>query len=183
MQTCFIKDCNKPKAKSHKVCSMHKARKERHGDYETVHKPQSLIERKLLHRFNMMKQRCYNPQNQAFKNYGGRGIKICERWLNNPALFIQDMGEPLAQNYTLDRINNDGDYELSNCRWVLRDVQTHNQRPQGKIPIKGVSLFRGKYRVTIARGKIKTYIGAYNTLDEAKLAYLKVEKELYYDIA
>jgi hypothetical protein len=78
-----------------------------------------------------MRQRCLNPNVKAFKNYGGRGITICERWqiFEN---FLADMGERPAGDYSIERINNDGNYEPSNCHWAERAEQSANQRRRGK---------------------------------------------------
>lgn len=73
-----------------------------------------------------MHTRCNNPLNHDYSNYGGRGIKVCERWKSFEN-FLSDMGEK-PPNLTLDRINNDGDYEPLNCRWTTRSVQNSNQR-------------------------------------------------------
>lgn len=72
-----------------------------------------------------MKNRCFNPNSRIWKHYGGRGITVCERWLKY-ANFIEDMGNRPTSKHTLDRINNDGNYELGNCRWATRDVQSRN---------------------------------------------------------
>lgn len=74
-----------------------------------------------------MKQRCKNPNAIDYKDYGGRGITICERWLNSFQNFLEDMGER-PEDKTLDRINNNGNYELSNCRWATHKQQRKNQR-------------------------------------------------------
>lgn len=73
-----------------------------------------------------MRARCNNPKHVGYKNYGGRGIKICERW-NDFENFAADMGER-PPNTTLDRISCDGDYEPSNCRWLSKKEQRLNQR-------------------------------------------------------
>jgi hypothetical protein len=73
-----------------------------------------------------MKRRCLEQTNVQFKYYGGRGITVCERWLSFEN-FLSDMGERPAWT-TLDRVNNDGNYEPGNCRWATAAEQRANQR-------------------------------------------------------
>lgn len=75
-----------------------------------------------------MLNRCHNATHDAFKNYGGRGIRVCERWLTFDN-FLDDMG-PRPPKLTLDRVNNDGHYERGNCRWATRKQQAANKRPR-----------------------------------------------------
>ena len=75
--------------------------------------------------YSNMIYRCTNPNNAKYKNYGGRGIGICEQWLESFENFINDMGV-CPKNYSLDRINNDGNYEISNCRWATKNEQARN---------------------------------------------------------
>jgi hypothetical protein len=74
-----------------------------------------------------MMDRCYNPHHKYYKNYGGRGIKVCKRW-HKFENFAADMGEKPGKDWSLDRINNDGDYEPCNCRWATRLMQGRNTR-------------------------------------------------------
>ncbi|HEY1814872.1 MAG TPA: hypothetical protein VGG74_21140 [Kofleriaceae bacterium] len=75
-------------------------------------------------------QRCTNPENQSFKNYGARGISVCARWLGNRGFtnFLADMGRRPSSKHSIDRINNDGNYEPSNCRWATAKQQARNKR-------------------------------------------------------
>src|SRR5688572_1683194 len=74
-----------------------------------------------------MRERCRNPKSRAYANYGGRGISVCARW-DDYENFLSDMGEPPSKGHSLDRINNNGNYEPSNCRWATKSEQQGNQR-------------------------------------------------------
>jgi hypothetical protein len=78
--------------------------------------------------FRAMYNRCYRPNTHNYCNYGGRGITICDRWLNNFEAFYEDMGPKPSPQHSLDRINNNENYSPSNCRWATALEQIHNRR-------------------------------------------------------
>ncbi len=84
-----------------------------------------------------MKRRCLNPSRPEYKNYGGRGITVCQRWIDDFQSFWDDMKCPAPLGLTLERINNDGPYSPDNCRWASRAEQCRNQRSNVLITHKG----------------------------------------------
>ena len=85
-----------------------------------------------------MKARCYNPQNAYYHRYGGRGIEICEEWRNSSESFKQwCLSNGWEKGLQLDRINNDGNYEPSNCRWITRKQNCRNKSNNVIIEYKG----------------------------------------------
>ncbi len=75
-----------------------------------------------------MIRRCYNNRHEFFNYYGARGITVCERWRESYANFIADMGHRPSDSHSIDRINNDGNYEPTNCRWATTAQQQRNRR-------------------------------------------------------
>ena len=124
-----------------------------------------------------MKQRCTNPNNPQYKNYGERGITVCAKWSESFDSFLADMGKRPA-NKSLDRINPMGNYEPDNCKWSDSSEQGHHKRARGKLGIRGVTAQRGKFIAQIKRSGIqqsKTFVNIKEAIDwyEAK------SKEIY----
>jgi hypothetical protein len=84
-----------------------------------------------------IKSRCLNPNDKSYKNYGGRGIQVCDRWKESFELFIKDMGWRPNKNYSIERINYDGNYCPENCKWIHKSEQTKNTRRVKLIEYNG----------------------------------------------
>lgn len=80
-----------------------------------------------------IKDRCFNHKNKAFRNYGGRGITMCDRWRYSFENFLADVGQRLSSEHSIDRINNNGNYEPGNCRWADISTQNKNRRSRKEI--------------------------------------------------
>lgn len=88
-----------------------------------------------------IKQRCFNPKNKSFIDYGGRGIKICEEWkLSFESFHNWSISNGYSEGLSIDRVDNDGNYELSNCRWTTKKFQSRNRRNCVKIKYENKSL-------------------------------------------
>lgn len=87
--------------------------------------------------WSSMKARCLKADHKAYKDYGGRGIKVCDRWLNSFQNFLEDMGKKPTPKLSLDRIDVNGNYEPSNCRWATHSEQRRNLRKNRYLEYKG----------------------------------------------
>lgn len=85
-----------------------------------------------------MIRRCTKPYSSAYGNYGARGIAVCERWSRSFDAFAEDMGNRPSPDHSIDRINNDGNYEPNNCRWATQKEQMRNTRVNRFLVIEGV---------------------------------------------
>ena len=127
-----------------------------------------------------MMRRCYNPNCKDYPTYGGRGVSVCDRWRFGEngkvaaACFIEDMGRRPSPRHSLDRTDNDGIYEPSNCRWATASQQAYNRRSaENKSGVRGAypSSYRNKlygYMSKIGGGKRRSiYFGTFDTAEQA----------------
>lgn len=79
-----------------------------------------------------MIDRCHNPKNKGYQDYGGRGITVCDEWRESFSTFFRDMGKRPDKNLTIERQNNDLGYSKANCTWATKSEQAYNRRPKSR---------------------------------------------------
>lgn len=103
--------------------------------------------------------RCNNQSSKFYKNYGGRGIQVCTRWTESFENFLADIGFRPGREFSIDRIDNNGNYEPSNCRWATRVEQANNKRNNVKVTIDGItkniSTWAKEYGVCVSTASIR----------------------------
>jgi len=102
-----------------------------------------------------MRSRCYDKSCRMYRRYGGRGIRVCKKWLNNFAAFLRDMGTRPSPEHSIDRRNNDGNYTPSNCRWATRSEQALNTSRTRLLAVGDVRL---PLSVWAERLGVKSYV-------------------------
>ena len=140
----------------------------------------------LYSTWNGLIKRCYNKNSKHYEYYGGRGIKVCDRWLaKNTGFwnFVKDMGER-PKGFQIDRIDVNGDYCPENCRWVtFQQNQTNKRKFQNNTSgYKGVQKNKSRknpYIAVISFNNKTLYLGSFKTAEEAAMAYDKKAKELH----
>lgn len=139
-----------------------------HGKYDT----------KIYAIYHSIKDRCFNENNKRYYKYGGRGITMCDEWKNSfQAFYDWSMSHGYEEGLSIDRIDNDGNYEPSNCRWILLGLQQRNKGVQvnNKSGVAGVSYdsTRKRWRSYIKVNNTTISLGYYNDIDDA----IKARKE------
>lgn len=181
-RVCWADGCNEVLGyKSCKgLCPKHYHRYRVHGDpnflkIDGITKKNS----REYHTWYGVKQRCYNPNEKAYPNYGGRGIKVCDEWRNRHGFrqFLKDMGK-CPKGYTLDRIDVNGNYEPANCRWAGWHTQASNKRkpPKRTSSYVGVSKLGYKWKAEIIVKGDRHYT-IHQTEEEAVKARKKMERD------
>jgi len=126
MKQCVIINC-KGNHKALGYCAKHYKRVLRYGDPFCT-KRHGMYSTPIYQVWQSMKKRCYNSNCKDYKDYGGRGIIVCDRWLNSFENFYEDMGDKPFPKAQLDREKNNEDYTPDNCRWVTNTVNQQNRR-------------------------------------------------------
>ena len=134
-----------------------------------------LTKHPLYDMWSHMRDRCNNPKYKKYKDYGGRGILVCDRWLD-VYNFIEDMYPSWEKGLSIDRIDVNGNYELDNCRWTTKEVQARNTRDirtTNKSGFRGVSWHKRDkgWQSNISTNNKLIYLGTYSTSLEAAKAY------------
>lgn len=150
------------------LCKKHYQRMRRNGSPEVLRgrgakKKHGMIRSSEYHSWCAMKSRCSNPNNEKYEQYGGRGIAVCDRWRDSFLAFYEDMGPKPAANYSIDRKDNGGGYEPSNCRWATQSEQCSNKRATVLYEYNGKSRTLTQWAKEIGvpretlRGRVKRY--------------------------
>lgn len=158
VETCGVKGCRK---------------------FYSVHGNAGIEETTEYRIWGTMKSRCLNPNDQAYENYGGRGITICEEWLSFEN-FLNDMGSRPSENHTLERINNDKGYSRENCKWATWETQNRGNKRLNKnntSGVRGVYLNKktGSWYASIYTSGKQIHLGTFNSFVEAATARKQAE--------
>lgn len=184
-RVCSIDGCEK-KHTAFSYCQFHYDNLRYRGDVNKNPRPTKnretsdfkIRKHPLYGRWDAMKQRCKNPNNDSYKHYGARGIKVCGRWDNSFIKFLEDMGE-CPKNFTLDRIDNGGNYTPENCRWASRKTQIINRRmnKNNTTGVVGVYRLGNKWSAEIWDNYKKVGLGIYeykkDAIEARQIAELK----------
>lgn len=131
-------------------------------------------DRHLLNTWKAMVARCTRVEFPSYKNYGARGIRIHEPWLDDPLAFATWLNEnlgPRPEGQTLDRIDGDGHYEPGNLRWASRQLQAANRKALGAE----LNTRTGRWQARICTNGVRRNLGTFDTKEEAHTAYLEAK--------
>lgn len=125
-----------------------------------------------------MRRRCTNPAHHQYRNYGGRGIRVCEQWARSFTAFLRDVGPAPSKHHSLGRTDNDGDYGPGNCKWETHNEQDNNKRTNRRLTYNGKTLTITQWaeELNITRAAIACRLRAGKSIPEALNTYVAPKK-------
>lgn len=160
------------------LCNNCYKRKYKYGRLESIQLTPNKYPKRLIATFENMKRRCYDENTINYKNYGGKGIIVCNQWLNNLGEFHKwSLKNGYNDSLTIDRINSNGNYEPDNCRWVNQHIQQSNRKDNNKVV--GVAKFKTKWQAYIDNNG-KHYCKKFEHFDDA--VKWRKQKEVEFNI-
>lgn len=187
MKQCKIDGCSAEvdRHSAFGFCRQHYYKYKKYGDpLHATERIRDKLSQKYESEYKALKgamQRCYNENNPSYKNYGGRGIKVADRWREKPygfQNFMEDMGPKPSPKYSLDRIDVNGDYCPENCRWADDNTQAVNTTRKRASSFRGVRINNGYYHAYLRKDGVIHHGGYYkNEYDAIKE---RIEMEVKY---
>lgn len=180
---CLVSGCsNKYYAK--KYCKRHYDLNRRNGSPLIVKKEMHGMRQTAEYRsWAHLKERCETTSCKRYNDYGGRGIKVCDRWLNSFSNFFEDMGKKPSPKHSIQRIDNNGNYEPSNCKWATPAEQSVGRR----VLVSTLAVYPGvRWNKYIDKWQVyfrNKYVGVFLDKDEAIEVKKKIEQEYLLTIA
>lgn len=178
MRKCNINNCEN-KHKGHGLCDKHLKKLKKYGDplFGKESEQHGMKKTKEYTSWCLMKRRCFNKKREDYKDYGGRGITVCDEWKNSFLAFYNDMGPRPTDKHSIDRIDNNKGYYKENCKWSTPTEQARNKRIQknNKTGCPGVYFCNTtqKYKATITVKDKTQSLGYFKELKKA----IEVRKE------
>lgn len=157
--TCKIDTCTKP-AKNAGCCWGHYQQLRTHGKIvsKRIREKHFQTNQPEYSTWLHMKDRCHNANSESYYLYGARGISVCDRWRNDFAAFLKDMGIKPSNDHTIERVNNDGNYEPGNCVWATMAEQAQNKRGVTSVTFNGKTQSLAAWARELGLSKAALYV-------------------------